>query len=312
MNSKQAPHPSPSPSTSAELEPISLPGVAPAAAVGLMPTLAAGVAPIEPPAAAQQALRERLLGRVAQSAAANRRFETVRLGDGVWRELAPGVRANTQHADAAGQTALIELAPGAVWHVGDVSTVHGLAATHGPAAHECLVLRGQVHLHAEALGSPTLNAQDYQLIGTDAPWLADASLVAPGGALLYWRSSVAGCSEFGDTAASHLVPASEAGWEPLRRGVTIKPLHQVGERISMLVRFEPGARVPDHPHGLGEECLMVQGELFLGDVLLREGEFQFAPAWSDHGEVFSDVGCVLFFSGAIDPNAVDPAVRVGY
>ncbi len=300
MNNKPSTSYKASSSPSAELEPVVAPGVAPAGAVGLMPTLAVGMTPIEPPATVEAALGERLLSRVARSAEANRLFETVRLNDGVWRELAPGVRARSQHADAASQTTLIELAPGAVWHVG------GALATH--AAHECLVLRGD----AAGLGSQTLRVQDYQLIGTDAPGLLDASISSVQGALLYWRSSVAGSSEFGETRASHLVPAGEAGWEPLRHGVRIKPLHKVGERISMLVQFEPGARVPDHPHALGEECLMVQGELFLGDVLLREGEFQFAPSGSSHGELYSDVGCMLFFSGAIDPHAIDPAVRVGY
>lgn len=301
---------------SADLEPVTLPGVAPAEAIGLMPTLAAGVSPIEPPALAESALRQRLLSRVAHSAAANRGFETVRLGDGVWRELAPGVRAHTQHADGGSQTTLVELAPGAVWLVQNAQDLHaGAAAGAGvgaDAAHECLVLRGDVLIDADMPGAFALRAHDYQFIGTDAPWLRRALLRAPQGALLYWRTSVIGASEFGDIANSHGVPAGDAGWEPLRHGVQIKPLQKVGERISMLVRFEPGARVPEHPHGLGEECLMVQGELFLGDVLLREGEFQFAPAGSGHGELFSDVGCVLFFSGAIDPSAVDPAVRVGY
>lgn len=310
MNNK--PQPPTSSSSFDELEPVTVPGVAPAGAVGLMPTLAVGVTPIEPSASVEAGLRERLLTRVARSAAANRGFETVRLNDGVWRELAPGVRARSQHADAASQTTLIELAPGAVWRVDDGAALHGHAEAAARAAHECLVLRGEVRINAPALGSPTLRAQDYQLIGADAPWLAEASISAAQGALLYWRSSVAGASEFGETRASHVVAAGEAGWEPLRHGVKIKPLHKVGERMSMLVQFEPGARVPDHPHALGEECLMVQGELFLGDVLLREGEFQFAPGGSSHGELFSDVGCLLFFSGAVDPSAVDPAVRVGY
>ena len=61
------------------------------------------------------------------------------------------------------------------------------------------------------------------------------------GALLCWRSSIAGASEFGATRDSHRVAADGSGWEPLRRGVQIRPLHVVGERISMLVRFEPGA-----------------------------------------------------------------------
>ncbi len=300
------------PSLPDELEPVTVPGVAPAGAVGLMPMLAVGVTPIEPSPSVEAGLRERLLTRVARSAAANRGFETVRLNDGVWRELAPGVRARSQHVDAASQTTLIELEPGAVWRVGDGAALHGHAGSAARAVHECLVLRGEVCIDAPALGSPTLRAQDYQLIGADAPGLPEALVRTAQGALLYWRSSMAGASEFGETRASHAVAGGEAGWEPLRHGVKIKPLHQAGERISMLVQFEPGARVPDHPHALGEECLMVQGELFLGDVLLREGEFQFAPSGSSHGELFSDVGCMLFFSGAIDPSAIDPAVRVGY
>jgi quercetin dioxygenase-like cupin family protein len=297
------------------LEPITLPGVAPSAALGLLPTLAVGVTPIEPPAAISGALRKRLLNRIAQSAAANKNFETVRLDDGDWRELAAGVRARTQHADAAGQTTLIQLAAGAVWRPGqspglEAKDMFDQIIGGASAVHEFLVLSGELQLEASALGSPTLGEQDYQLIGLKAPWLDQIALTAPKGASLYWHSSTAGISEFGQTQDSHRVSAGDTGWEPLRQGVSIKPLHTVGERISMLVRFEPGARVPAHGHGLTEKCLMVEGELFLGDVLLREGEFQYAPAGSEHGELFSDVGCLLFFSGAIDPAAVDPAVRI--
>jgi ChrR Cupin-like domain len=309
MNKNPKP-PSHAPRT-AEFEPVTPPGVAPSAALGLLPTLAAGIAPITPPADREAGLRDRLLARVARSAQANQRFETVRLGDGVWRELAPGVSVNTQHRDAAGLSCLIRLASGASWRVGDASTLCDQGTPLGSAAHECLVVRGSVQLRTAALGSPKLGPQDYQFIGTNAPWLPDVTVAAEGGALLYWRSSPAGASEFGQTRDSHTVHADDGAWAPLRQGVKIKPLHQVGERTSMLARFEPGARVPDHPHGLDEECLMVQGDLFLGDLLLREGEFQFAPSGSDHGELFSDVGCVLFFTGAVDPNAIDPAVYAG-
>jgi hypothetical protein len=293
------------------LEPLTLPGVAPAAGLGLLPTLAVELTPIEPPSAMAGALRQRLLARVAQSAAASVGMTTRRLADAVWQDLAPGVRLYPQHQDALGQSSLIELAPGAAWAPGE-----GACAVHGEglAVHEILVLRGELRLGMAELGSPTLTAQDYQLIGLSNPWSADAELSSSQGALLYWRSSKAGsaANEFGQTVASHRVSAGAQGWEPLRQGVNIKPLHMVGERISMLVRFEPGATVPAHPHGLGEECLMLEGDLFLGDVLLREGEFQFAPAGSGHGAPYSDVGCLLFFCGAIDPAAADPAMRVGY
>jgi hypothetical protein len=296
------------------LEPITLPGVAPSAAIGLLPVLAVGVSPIDPPAEIAGALRKRLLDRVAHSAAVNKDFETVRLNDGEWRELSPGVRARTQHVDSAGQATVIELSAGAVWWPGKTLGFHareGVTQEDGArsAVHEFLVLSGELQVEASALGSPKMSEQDYQLIGLEAPWLDQVVLTSVSGASLYWHSSVAGVGEYGDTQASHRVAASHGEWEPLREGVSIKPLHAVGERISMLVRFQPGARVPAHGHGLTEKCLMVAGELFLGDVLLREGEFQFAPAGSGHGELFSDVGCLLFFSGAIDPAAVDPLVR---
>lgn len=54
---------------------------------------------------------------------------------------------------------------------------------------------------------------------------------------------------------------------------------------------------------------MVEGDLFLGDLLLREGEFQFAPQGSQHGDLFADSPCLLFFHGAVDAAAVDNAHR---
>lgn len=274
--------------------------------------LAMAMTPIAPPPASEMALHQRLLARVARSAAANLGMKTLRQGDGVWRELAPGIRACTQHVENGSQTTLIELDAGCNWPLDQLGILHHPVPGPAPAVHECLVLGGKVQLDAPAMGSPTLARHDYQMIGLDAPWLRHARLTSVDGGLLYWRSSVAGASEFGATRDSHRVVSDGSGWEPLRRGVQIRPLHAAGERISMLVRVEPGATVPAHPHGIGEECLMVEGELFLGDVLLREGEFQFAPAGSGHDELMSDVGCLLFFCGAIDPAAVDPLVRVGY
>jgi hypothetical protein len=273
--------------------------------------LAMAMSPIEPPPASEMALHQRLLARVARSTAANLGMKVLRKGDGVWRELAPGIRVCTQHVESGSQTTLIELDAGCIWSLDQLGSLYHPAPGAAPAAvHECLVLGGKVQLDAPALGSPVLSRHDYQMIGLDAPWLPASHLSSVDGALLCWRSSIAGASEFGATRDSHRVAADGSGWEPLRRGVQIRPLHVVGERISMLVRFEPGATVPTHPHAMGEECLMVEGELFLGDVLLREGEFQFASAGSRHDELMADVGCLLFFCGAIDPAVVDPLVRV--
>ncbi len=275
----------------AELEPQTLPGVAPLAALGLAPALATALNPIEPDLAQDARLRSRLLARVAQSAAANRPFVTTRAHDGEWLALTPGVQQRHLHGDAQAHSSLLQWQSEAEWHVPATGQVH-----------ECLVLRGDVHIN----GQP-LHPQDYLLMAHDEPLRLQASA----GARLYWRSIEPGAQAFGHLAAMHLARASDMAWEPLRRGVQIKPLYAEGERISMLVQFEPGASVPAHDHGHGEACLMVAGDLFLGDVLLREGDFQFAPGGTGHGELQSDVGCVLYFHGAIDPAVVDPSVRPG-
>jgi hypothetical protein len=64
-----------------------------------------------------------------------------------------------------------------------------------------------------------------------------------------------------------------------------------------------GASVVAHGHMLEEECMMLAGEAFIGDTLLRSGEYQLAPQGSRHGEVSSDVGAVFFVNGSLDPAA---------
>ncbi len=275
----------------AELAPQTPPGVAPPAALGLAPALATALSPIEPAAHQEARLRDRLLARVARSAEANRLFVTTRAHDGEWVSLRPGLQQRPLHADAQAHSSLLQWQSPAEWHVPALGQ-----------AHECLVLQGDVLVNGQAL-----HPHDYLLTAHDQP----LHLQASAGACLYWRRIEPGVQAFGHTAVPHLARASDMAWAPLRRGVQIKPLYAEGERISMLVQFEPGASVPAHGHGHGEECLMVAGDLFLGDVLLREGDFQFAPCGTGHGELQSDVGCVLYFHGAIDPAVVDPSVRPG-
>ena len=49
-------------------------------------------------------------------------------------------------------------------------------------------------------------------------------------------------------------------------------------------------------HPVDEECMMLSGEVFLGDILLQAGDYQHAPAGSEHLEMFSDTGAVIVCS----------------
>ena len=201
--------------------------------------------------------------------------------------VAPGVDARLLHDDEGATASLIRLAPGALFR---------------PANHcgvrEFLAIQGDLEFDGNEM-----RRFDYFLAG-----VADsaASVRSVGGALLYQRNVQGPGNSFSSIGRSRLVRAGAAGWEPLRRGVTIKTLAASEDRVSMLARLEPGVSMPTHSHRFGEECLMLDGEMFLDDVLLRTGDFQWAPAGTRHGTLDSDVGCLVFIHAAIDPTLADP------
>ena len=68
----------------------------------------------------------------------------------------------------------------------------------------------------------------------------------------------------------------------------------------MIPGAEPDAAVPRHGHSHDEECLMLEGDLFLDDVLLRPLDYQLAPAGTAHGGVFTDTGVLLYAHGDLE------------
>lgn len=82
-------------------------------------------------------------------------------------------------------------------------------------------------------------------------------------------------------------------------GVTARMLHldSVTKRFSAIVKLEPGSRIPPHHHDGLEECLVLEGELILGTVRMRPGDYQWAEDGSDHVEQWTDVGATVLISG---------------
>jgi anti-sigma factor ChrR (cupin superfamily) len=68
-------------------------------------------------------------------------------------------------------------------------------------------------------------------------------------------------------------------------GIRRRLLWQAGNACADLARAQLGAAVPAHSHRNDEECFMIEGELFTGDILVREGELQLAPVGLKHGHV---------------------------
>lgn len=251
------------------------------------------------PADPEDSLRTRVLARVQRSVELHREYTTVRREHGAWRACAPGVAARRLREDAAVRVELLRLDAGAAlrWP-GDAH------------AQELLVLRGALEAQPQGGERAVLGPRDYMIRERDAGLVLQAG---PAGTEVYVRQR----------RAEARLPALEAHWWELARGrarlvqherrrwsvvspgVEVLALWGDREVVSMLVRFAPGASVPNHHHALDEDCLVLDGEMFLGDILLRAGDYQLAPAGGGHWGETSDVGVLFFFHGALDPVLTD-------
>lgn len=90
------------------------------------------------------------------------------------------------------------------------------------------------------------------------------------------------------------VRAGEPGWEPLLAGIERKTLSRDGAGHAFLLRFAPGAVLPSHPHRADEECVVVSGEVTMGELTLGPGDYRLERAGSTHVEVRSAAGAVVF------------------
>lgn len=227
-------------------------------------------------------LGERLGERLAQSLKAEQGMVTVRRRKAEAETLADGAqrrwlyRAVPGHALRPGEprgACVIELQAGA-----QLTLPRG-----GPC--EFLVMRGSVEVDAEAL-----TLRDFLLL----PAGAAPVLSSKDGGHVFVREAD------GDGVKRTLVRDVEAGWPEFAPGIRRRVLWTGGGQAALLYRADPGASVPNHSHGHDEECLMVQGELFLDDVLLQQGDYQLAPAGTGHRITETDVGVVLYAHGDLD------------
>jgi anti-sigma factor ChrR (cupin superfamily) len=104
--------------------------------------------------------------------------------------------------------------------------------------------------------------------------------------------------------ANHTIGSSDGEWvqTPLR-GIRMKILaiDRKRDRVTMLLRGDPGASYPAHRHTAPEECYVIRGSLLVEGRLLRAGDFHHAEGESDHGEIRTEEGVeVLLVAAASD------------
>jgi len=91
-------------------------------------------------------------------------------------------------------------------------------------------------------------------------------------------------------------------WRQFWPGVWVQQLHLDPQtRVqTTLVRMDPGSSIPAHVHGYDEECLVMEGEIRLGDYAVRRGDFHVARAGSAHGDLVAPAGALLMIRGVAD------------
>jgi len=103
----------------------------------------------------------------------------------------------------------------------------------------------------------------------------------------------------GLTTPAHLTLAAPQGqWQPFDQGVQIKVLHESGGVMSYLLRLDAGASLPPHRHPVDEECVVLEGDIRIGDLHLHAGSFHLGRRDVLHDRLSTDGGAVIFLRGA--------------
>lgn len=129
---------------------------------------------------------------------------------------------------------------------------------------------------------------------------ASASEVAPDSVVDRLRSSV--LTQIADDVvdAHTTVHAHENTWQPFRERIEFKLLNHVDGVASYLLRLAPGALLPAHRHPIDEECVVLEGDLRIGDrLVLKAGAFHLAKKELPHADITSDNGALIFLRGAM-------------
>jgi quercetin dioxygenase-like cupin family protein len=260
-----------------------------------------------PESPAPSGLRQRLAARASRSAQATAALVNVRRNTRALLERTPQriVHELYRRPDVASPSRpgepthvrLIELMPQGAWLLptGDAAT-----------GREWMLIRGTAHLQVEGEPILPLRPLDYHVQSAAASCAPACIFAAEDGALVLLRERALGLEEIGGAVSSTTreAPAQWVDYAPL---IKRRLLWQQGSLAAMLWLAEPGASVPHHTHGHDEECLMLRGELFQDDYLLREGDYQLAPGGSAHRAVTTDTGALIYAHGDLEMKFVGPA-----
>lgn len=99
------------------------------------------------------------------------------------------------------------------------------------------------------------------------------------------------------------VRANECRWHNVSPGVDFKLLRRATDVETYLLRLAAGITLPAHDHPEDEECLVLEGEVWLGNTHAFAGDYHLGRRGIPHGEIHTETGCLLFLRGAKAFNA---------
>ncbi len=242
--------------------------------------------------------------RAAESAAQEQGLVTIRASDTPWTSLADGLHTRELYRSATPQS----LRPGEplaveLWHVDAGFDV--TLPTEDSRSVEWLLVRGDLEFDGRALQAVCSFIE--------SPGARTRRMRSTGGAVLYRRMAGASASA---ASASTADAARESNahtarsttfthqlqpprWEPMMEGVERMMLWNDGQQEAYVIRARAGASAPGHRHAMDEECLVLMGEMYFGDQLMRAGDFQLATAGRDHATIVAHTDALLYQRGEV-------------
>lgn len=259
-----------------------------AASRAVQDALLEALAPVQLAPERADAIKLGLLQRIKANREAGKTFIHVRFEDGEWESLVPGVRVKRLQGSQRG--VLVDLQPGSV-----------IPFHRHHQDEECVVLRGEAQL-----GDITVRAGDYHLATAGS---RHGAVRSSSGALVYLRGTPIGHGmEVARDVLMGLLPGrgqpprtihrDDGQWTDHAPGVHLKLLREDAHGRSQLLRLKPGAATDLRALPLNEECLVVEGEAYVGDLLMRQGDYRLAAGRAVHPVLSSDVGSLLFLRTA--------------
>jgi quercetin dioxygenase-like cupin family protein len=95
------------------------------------------------------------------------------------------------------------------------------------------------------------------------------------------------------------VHAQEGTWNKVINGIDFKLLRRDESTRSFMLRMAAHTSLPPHGHPSDEECIVLEGEVWLNGILCKAGDYHLAPSGKPHDWLRSETGCLLFIRGAI-------------